>query len=77
SAGSGLNSMLRDEDHARDFLQRHQEKLMFGSDCNDREANSPKCTGSRIIAAIRRLAPGKQIERKILYGNARRVLKIP
>src|SRR5262245_57232423 len=35
SAGSGLNSMLRDEDQARDFLKRHQDKLLFGSDCND------------------------------------------
>ncbi len=77
SAGSGLNSMLRDEEHARDFLKRHQDKLLFGSDCNDREANGPKCLGSQIIAAIRRLAPDRQIERKILYGNAVRVLKIP
>src|SRR2546425_8640896 len=35
SAGSGLNSMLRDEDQAREFLKRHQDKLMFGSDCTD------------------------------------------
>jgi uncharacterized protein len=35
SAGSGLNALLRDEDHARAFLARHQDKLMFGSDCND------------------------------------------
>jgi predicted TIM-barrel fold metal-dependent hydrolase len=70
SAGSGLNSMLRDEDHARDFLKRHQDRLLFGSDCNDREGSGPKCLGSQIIAAIRRLAPDRQAERKILYGNA-------
>ena len=77
SAGSGLNSMLRDEEHARDFMSRHQDKLLFGSDCNDRDAKGPKCLGSQIIAAVRRLSPDKQIERKILYGNAVKLLKIP
>jgi predicted TIM-barrel fold metal-dependent hydrolase len=76
SAGSGLNSMLRDEPHAREFLARHQNKLMFGSDCNDRKAGSENCLGVKIIAAIRRLAPGREVERKILYGNAARLLKI-
>ena len=76
SAGSGLNSMLRDEDHARDFLKRHQNKLLFGSDCSDRQANGPQCLGSKIIAAIRRLAPDKTAERKILYGNASKLIKI-
>ncbi|MGH9664774.1 MAG: amidohydrolase family protein [Bryobacteraceae bacterium] len=70
SAGSGLNSMLRDEEHAREFLKRHQDKLLFGSDCNDRQAGSEKCFGSKIIAAIRRLAPDKTVERKILHDNA-------
>jgi predicted TIM-barrel fold metal-dependent hydrolase len=76
SAGSGLNSMLRDEPHARDFLRRHQNKLMFGSDCSDRKANGPDCLGSKIIAAIRRLAPDKKAERKILHDNASKLLKI-
>jgi len=76
SAGSGLNSMLRDEEHARDFLKRHQNKLMFGSDCSDRKAGGPDCLGSKIIVAIRRLAPDKKAERKILYGNAVKLLKI-
>ena len=34
SAGSGLNSLLRDEDRTREFLQRHQDKLLYGSDCS-------------------------------------------
>jgi hypothetical protein len=77
SAGSGLNSMLRDEAHARDFLERHQSKLMFGSDCSDRKAGSADCLGVKIIAAIRRLAPSRQVERKILFGNAAGVMKTP
>lgn len=76
SAGSGLNALQRDEDHAREFLKRHQDKLMYGSDCNDRKAGTEKCSGVRQIAAIRKLSPSREIERKILYGNAARVLKI-
>ena len=76
SAGSGLNALLRDEDHAREFLKRHQDRLVFGSDCNDRQANGPQCLGSKIITAVKRLAPDKQAERKMLYGNASRLLKI-
>ncbi|MGH8247971.1 MAG: amidohydrolase family protein [Gammaproteobacteria bacterium] len=76
SAGSGLNSMLRDEEHAQDFLRRHQEKLIFGSDCNDRDGHSECCSGWLCIKTIRRLAPDEKVARKILYENAVRVLKI-
>ena len=76
SAGSGLNALLRDEDHARAFLARHQDKLMFGSDCNDAAGEGEACSGSQMLAAVRRLAPDKTSERKILFGNARRLLKL-
>jgi uncharacterized protein len=76
SAGSGLNSMTRDEGHAREFLKRHQDRLLFGSDCNDRKAGSEKCLGVPIIANIRKLAPDKKAERKILFENASKLMKI-
>ena len=76
SAGSGLNALMRHEDHAREFLKRHQDKLMYGSDCDDRKMGTERCSGVKQIAAIRRLAPSKEAERKILYGNAARVLKV-
>jgi predicted TIM-barrel fold metal-dependent hydrolase len=76
SAGSGLNSMLRDEEHARGFLKRHQDKLLFGSDCSDRNARGGDCLGTKILAAIGRLVPDKAVERKILFGNASKLLKI-
>jgi predicted TIM-barrel fold metal-dependent hydrolase len=76
SAGSGLNALLRDEEHARGFLARHQNKLIYGSDCNDRDGQGPKCSGSQQIAAIRRLSPDAEATQKILYGNAARLLKI-
>src|SRR5262245_30353041 len=76
SAGSGLNAMLRDEDHARDFIKRHQDKLLYGSDCNDRFGKGEKCSGSQQLAAIMRLSPSEEVTRKILHGDARTVLKI-
>ena len=76
SAGSGLNAMLRDEDHARAFIARRADKLMFGSDCDDAIGSGEKCSGSQMLATIRRLAPSKEIERKLLFGNAKRVLKL-
>jgi predicted TIM-barrel fold metal-dependent hydrolase len=76
SAGSGLNALTRDEAHARGFLERHQDKLMFGSDCPDVEGKGEKCTGANIIAAIRRLSPSKAVERKLLYENAKQLLKL-
>ena len=76
SAGSGLNSMLRDEAHARDFLKRHQNKLVYGSDCSDKDGAGERCSGSQCIAAVRRLAPDATAIRKIFHDNAARVLKI-
>jgi predicted TIM-barrel fold metal-dependent hydrolase len=76
SAGSGLNALLRDEDHAREFLKRHQDKLLYGSDCNDREGEGPGCSGSQQLATVRRLSPDPEATQKMLYGNASHLLRI-
>ncbi len=76
SASSGLNALTRDEAFTRGFLERHQDKLLFGSDCNDPVGTVPKCQGANTIAAIRRLAPSKKIERKLLYENARKMFRL-
>ena len=76
SAGSGLNALTRDEDFTRDFLSRHQDKLVFGSDCSDANGSGSKCQGSQTIATIRRLAANRTIERKLLYENAKRMLRL-
>jgi len=76
SAGSGLNALTRDEDFTPGFLERHQNKLVFGSDCEDAVGSGPKCLGAQILAAIRRFAPNKAIERKILYENSKMLLKL-
>ena len=76
SAGSGLNALQRDEDHAREFLQRHQDKLIYGSDCDDLTGTGVACQGAQTIATLKRLAPQKTIQRKLFYENARRVFRI-
>jgi predicted TIM-barrel fold metal-dependent hydrolase len=76
SAGSGLNALLRDEDHARAFLERHQDKLMFGSDCSDSAGSGSRCSGSQCIAALKRLAPSAEVAQKIFRRNSARILKI-
>ena len=76
SAGSGLNALERDEDHARGFLERHQNKILYGSDCDDHAGVAPKCQGAKTIAAVRRLSPNKSIERKILFENSKRLFRL-
>lgn len=76
SAGSGLNAFTRDEEHASGFFQRHQDKLIYGSDCNDLVGTGPACQGAQTLAVVRRLAPSKAIERKLLYENAKRIFRI-
>jgi predicted TIM-barrel fold metal-dependent hydrolase len=76
SAGSGLNALTRDEDFSRDFLKRHRDRLLFGSDCSDTVGAGAGCQGSQTIAVIRRLAGSHGIERKLLHGNARQLFRL-
>ena len=77
SAGSGLNSMTRDEEQAKGFLQRHQDKIIYGSDCADKDGlDHTACQGYKTIQAVRRLSASKSIERKILYENAKRLFRL-
>ena len=61
---------------AKDFLTRHQNKLVFGSDCSDVDDRGPKCQGAQTIATVRRLAASRTIERKLLYENAKRLFTL-
>jgi predicted TIM-barrel fold metal-dependent hydrolase len=75
SAGSGENALKRDPDHARAFIERHQDKLMFGSDCVDTTGEPAVCSGARQIAQIRKFSPTKSIERKLLFENAKKLFR--
>lgn len=76
SGGSGLSSLTRDEDHARAFLSKHKDKLLYGSDCDDDAGHGPACQGAGTIAAIKKLSASKEIERKILYFNAKKMFRL-
>lgn len=76
SAPSGLNAILRDEEYMKGFIERHQDKLLFGSDCTDTEGHGPGCTGAMIIKAIRRVSPSKEIARKVLFKNSVKLFRL-
>ncbi len=78
SAGSGLNALTRDREHAKAFLEKHQDKLLYGSDCEDvfGTVASGKCSGANDIDTIRKLSGNKKTERKLLYENAKRLFKL-
>jgi predicted TIM-barrel fold metal-dependent hydrolase len=79
SANSGLNALTRDEAFTRGFLERHNTKLIWGSDCNCHDGKGAgredgRCLGASCLAALRRLAPSQSVLAAILYGNGARVL---
>jgi predicted TIM-barrel fold metal-dependent hydrolase len=77
SAGSGLNALTRDLEHAKGFLERHQDKLLYGSDCADKHGMAASgCTGAQMIEKIRTLSISRKMERKILYQNAKKLFKL-
>ena len=76
SAGSGQNSLTRDEEHARGFIERHQDKLLFGSDCADKDGAGKGCTGAGTLDIVKRLAPDLAAWRKIVNRNATRVMEL-
>lgn len=76
SGGSGLSALTRDEEHTKEFLKRHQDKLLYGSDCADAEGRGTACQGTQTIAAVRKLSASKEIERKLLFENANKLLRL-
>ena len=76
SAGSGLNALTRDEEHTKGFFKRHQDQILYGSDCADHLGRGPGCQGAGTIAMIRRLCPDKAAERKILFENSKKLIRL-
>lgn len=77
SAGSGLLALTRDEAHTTAFFERHQDKILYGSDCADHFGRGPGCQGAQTLAMIRKLAPSPAVARKILFENSKRVFRLP
>lgn len=77
SAGSGNRALSRDAEFTRGFLTRHQDKLMYGSDCFCATGTGPQCLGAVKLGLLQQLCASDEIRKKILSGNARRLLKLP
>jgi len=91
AANSGNNALSRDPAFTSDFVQRHQSKLIFGSDCgcNDghgggtSQGNNPaaarmvgKCVARETLTLLKRTAT-PEVFQKIVWGNAHKLLRIP
>src|SRR5262245_2932149 len=88
SANSGNNMLSRDADSTRDFVRRHQNKLMFGSDCSCSDghgagvsqANNPaasrlagKCVARETLTVLR-ASTAPDVFRKVTWENVHRLL---
>lgn len=77
SAGSGYGAFHRDPDQGREFIKRHQNKLIFGSDCNDWQGEGEKCSGANQIVQMKELANNNRpILEKLFYKNAEKVFRM-
>jgi predicted TIM-barrel fold metal-dependent hydrolase len=90
SANSGNNALSRDPEFTEGFLKRHQDKLIFGSDCactdgkggGISQAGNPaasrlagKCVARETLTVLKRTASPAEF-RKMTWENAHRVYKL-
>ena len=86
SANSGRNALGRDPEFAAEFVQRHQNKLMFGSDCPCRDGRGAgqvskepwingKCVARETLTTLQKLA-SPEVFRKITWENGTKLLKL-
>jgi uncharacterized protein len=86
SANSGNNALSRDADFARGFIARHQNKLMFGSDCSCRDGHGAgsgallprlknKCVGRDTLGLLKELTT-PEVFRKVTWTNASKLLSL-
>jgi len=86
SATSGRNALARSPDFSADFLARHQNKLLFGSDCGCRDGlgagqTNPhplvagKCIARETLTALKKMT-SPEVFRKITWQNATGLLKL-
>ena len=82
-AKSGRTALSREPDFTIGFLERHKDKLMFGSDCpctdghgaNNKD-NPNQCTARDNLTLILKYAKTADF-RKIVYGNAANLYRFP
>lgn len=84
SANSGNNALSRDPEFTGGFLERHQDKLLYGSDCPCRDGKGTGITGTRLpgkclsreTLGILKKQASPAVFRKITWENTHRVYKI-
>lgn len=91
SANSGNNALSRDPEFTAEFLNRHQDKLLFGSDCSCTDgrgsgvsqSNNPaatrmagKCVARETLTLLKRTV-ADDVFQKLVWGNAHKRLRIP
>ncbi|MFL6450093.1 MAG: hypothetical protein ACJ746_20805 [Bryobacteraceae bacterium] len=90
SANSGNNALSRDKDFSRDFIVRHRNKLIFGSDCacadgkgggisqgNNPEASrlAGKCVARETLGLLKDLT-SPDVFRQITWENGLRIFHL-
>ncbi len=76
SANSANNFLNRDSEFAGGFLVRHQDKLMFGSDCSCPDGRGTvRCIARETLTALKKLSP-PDVFQKITWANGHRIIKI-
>jgi uncharacterized protein len=76
SANSGNNFLNRDPEFAAGFLVRHQDKLMFGSDCSCPDGRGTvRCIARETLTALKKLARPPVFE-KITWTNGHRIIRM-
>ena len=90
SANSGNNALSRDPEFTVGFLKRHQDKLIFGSDCACKDGKGAgisqggnpaasrlagKCVARETLALLQRTVQPAEF-RKLTWENAHRVYKL-
>jgi uncharacterized protein len=91
SANSGNNALSRDPDFAKGFVERHNSKLIFGSDCsctdgkgggvsqnNNPEASrlAGKCVARETLSLLQHLA-SPEVFRRVTWENGVSLFRIP
>lgn len=88
SAVSGNTAMTRDPAFTADFLKRHQDKLLFGSDCSCRDGHGAgyenpaaprmagKCVARETLSVLER-STSPAIFQKIVWSTVHALLRIP
>jgi predicted TIM-barrel fold metal-dependent hydrolase len=86
SANSGRNALERDQEFAADFLKRHQNRLVFGSDCpctdgagTGQVSREPliagKCVARETLTALKQMT-SPELFHKITWSNGTKLLNI-